>query len=52
MFYFMLKDTASFFFGSVTLAYAIQHVNLHRRVALLVLTLVGSSAKWFVKRNV
>ncbi|CAF3557885.1 unnamed protein product [Rotaria sp. Silwood1] len=41
------KDTAAFFFGSVTLAYAIQTVNLHRRVALFVLKLVGSSAKCF-----
>ncbi|CAF1052981.1 unnamed protein product [Rotaria sp. Silwood1] len=40
------EDTAAFFFGSVTLAYAIQTVNLHRRVALFVLKLVGSSAKW------
>jgi sodium-dependent dicarboxylate transporter 2/3/5 len=47
----ILKDTASFFFGSITLAYAIQRVNLHRRVALFVLTKVGSSAKWFVFYN-
>ena len=47
----MLKDTASFFFGSVTLAYAIQHVDLHRRIALLVLTRIGASAKWFVLNN-
>ena len=37
----------SLFFGSVTLAHAIQNVNLHRRVALFVLNLMGSSIKWF-----
>ncbi len=44
IFRFILKDTASFFFGSITLAYAIQRVNLHKRVALFVLTHIGSSA--------
>jgi hypothetical protein len=47
----ILKDTTSFFFGSITLGYAIQRVNLHRRVALFVLTLVGSSVGWFVFDN-
>ncbi|CAF0824070.1 unnamed protein product [Adineta steineri] len=42
------KDTASLFFGSVTLAYAIQRVNLHRRAALFILTVVGSSTKWIM----
>lgn len=37
------RDMMSLFFGSVTLAYAIQNVNLHRRIALFVLNLVGSS---------
>ena len=35
------------FFGSLSLAYAIESVNLHRRVALQVLTLVGTSTKWY-----
>jgi len=47
----ILKDTASFFFGSITLAYAIQRVNLHQRIALFVLTHVGSSVQWFVFDN-
>ena len=38
----------SLFVGSVTLAYAIQNVNLHRRIALFVLNLVGSSIQRFV----
>ncbi|UJR18673.1 hypothetical protein I4U23_005580 [Adineta vaga] len=33
------------FFGGVTLAYAIQKVNLHRRVALFVLSFMGSSIR-------
>ncbi len=42
----------SLFFGSVTLAYAIQNVNLHRRIALFVLNLVGSSIKWYCQYSI
>ncbi|CAF3517974.1 unnamed protein product, partial [Adineta steineri] len=34
------------FFGSLLLAYAIESVNLHRRIALFVLSHVGTSTKW------
>lgn len=34
--------------GSMTLAYAMEHVLLHRRLALLVLKYVGSSIMWSV----
>ncbi|CAF0919700.1 unnamed protein product [Didymodactylos carnosus] len=40
------KDIITLFFGTMTLAYAVEKVNLHRRIALFVLQLVGSSAKW------
>jgi hypothetical protein len=29
------------------LAHAMEHVHLHRRLALFVLSFVGSSIKWF-----
>jgi len=31
----------------MTLAHAMEHVHLHRRLALFVLSYVGSSIKWF-----
>ena len=34
------------FVGSMILAHAMEHVNLHRRLALLVLRYVGSSIIW------
>jgi di/tricarboxylate transporter len=37
------------FVGSMTLAYAMEHVHLHRRLALLVLRYVGSSVTWYVE---
>jgi sodium-dependent dicarboxylate transporter 2/3/5 len=41
------KDIIALFFGSLALAYAVESVNLHRRVALFVLSLVGTSTKWY-----
>jgi len=41
------KDIIALFFGSLSLAYAIESVNLHRRIALFVLSLVGTSTKWY-----
>lgn len=40
------KDIITLFFGSMALAYAVESVNLHRRIALFVLKLVGTSTKW------
>ncbi|CAF3546110.1 unnamed protein product [Rotaria sordida] len=40
------KDIITLFFGSMSLAFAVESVNLHRRIALLVLSLVGTSTKW------
>jgi hypothetical protein len=36
------------FVGSMILAYAMEHVRLHRRLGLLVLRYVGASVIWFV----
>lgn len=36
------------FVGTMSLAYAMEHVRLHRRLALLVLKYVGSSIMWYV----
>ncbi|CAF1126802.1 unnamed protein product [Adineta steineri] len=40
------KDIITLFFGSMSLAYAVESVNLHRRIALFVLSLVGTSSIW------
>ncbi|CAF3929882.1 unnamed protein product [Rotaria magnacalcarata] len=39
-------DITALFFGSLAFAHAIESVNLHRRIALFVLSLVGTSTKW------
>lgn len=41
------RDIIALFFGSLSFAHAIELVNLHRRIALLVLRLVGTSTKWY-----
>ncbi|CAF1592513.1 unnamed protein product, partial [Adineta ricciae] len=40
------EDIITLFFGSMAIAYAVESVNLHRRIALFVLSLVGTSTKW------
>ena len=42
------KDITTLFVGSMILAHSMEHVRLHRRLALFVLSLVGSSIKWSV----
>jgi sodium-dependent dicarboxylate transporter 2/3/5 len=37
------------FIGSMILAYAMEHIRLHRRLAMLVLRYVGSSITWYVQ---
>ncbi|CAF1055484.1 unnamed protein product [Adineta ricciae] len=39
-------DIIALFFGSLSFAYAVESVNLHRRIALFVLSIVGTSVKW------
>jgi hypothetical protein len=41
------QEIIAMFFGSLALAYAVESVSLHRRIALFVLTKVGTSAKWW-----
>ncbi|CAF3396963.1 unnamed protein product [Rotaria socialis] len=40
------KDITTLFVGSMILACTMEHVQLHRRLALFVLSIVGSSTKW------
>ena len=44
---FYFKDIIALFFGSLSFAYAVESVNLHRRIALLVLSRLGTSMKWY-----
>ncbi|CAF2086878.1 unnamed protein product [Rotaria magnacalcarata] len=41
------KDITSLFFGSMAFGYAVEKVNLHRRIALFVLSWVGMTTKWY-----
>ncbi|CAF1137416.1 unnamed protein product [Adineta ricciae] len=40
------KDITTLFLGSMTLAHAMEYIHLHRRLALFVLSFVGSSIRW------
>lgn len=44
------KDITTLFVGSMILAYAMEYVHLHRRLALRVLCIIGSSAKWLYSK--
>ncbi|CAF2116892.1 unnamed protein product [Rotaria magnacalcarata] len=42
------KDIISLFFGSMAFGYAVEKVNLPRRIALFVLSWVGMATKWIM----
>ena len=43
-----MKEIGMMFLGSMTLASSIEYCNLHRRIALRVLLVVGGGTRWFV----
>ncbi|KAJ8313082.1 hypothetical protein KUTeg_010455 [Tegillarca granosa] len=43
-----INDTSTLFIGGLIVAAAIEHWNIHRRIALKILTIVGSEPRWLM----
>jgi len=46
-----MKEINMMFVGGIMLAISIEYCNLHRRIALRVLVLVGGGARWYFTFN-